>query len=153
MITLNYQLSPSWNRKTNEVDLASADETVLRYEVLLGDVILNANGHDFSAKWGWVPVVDFAASLRHIVNKLNEQNGLETKFEFTESEAALRFKRNDDMVLISASYASGEAHVPLAELTASVESFSRRVASELSQQFPPLCENKPFQQLLSVPAQ
>ena len=152
MITLDYQLSPSWNQKNREVNLTSADETTLRYEVLLGDICIEANTHDFSAKWGWIPIVDFVASLRLILRQLVDDDEVECALDFTESDAVLRFKRAKDDVLISASYAPGVACIPLTELTAEVETFSHRVARELSQQYPPLRANKSFQQLLSIPS-
>ena len=152
MIDLDYKLSPSWKRNWEDINLAEASESDLLYRVLLGDISVKADKNDFSATWGWIPIVDFAASLRLIVSELAKRDGVESTFDFTESDAALRFKRAGDAILISASYAPGEACVPLTEFTAAVESFSRRVASELSQQFPPLHENKSFQQLLSIPS-
>ena len=153
MIDLDYTLSPSWKRSWEALDLAAASETDLLYSALLGDISVKIDSNDFSAKWGWIPVVGFAASLRHIVGELAEGDGVETTFDFTESDAVLRFKRAKDGILVSASYAPGEACVLLTEFAAAVNSFSRRVARELSQQFPPLHENESFQQLLSVPAQ
>jgi len=152
MIHLDYTLSPSWKRNWEDVNLAEATESDLLYRVLLGDISFKTDSNDFSAKWGWIPVIDFAASLRRIAGELAGRDGVENTFDFTESGAVLRFKRAGDAILISASYAPDQACVPLTEFTAAVESFSRRVASELSQQFPPLRGNKSFQQLLSIPS-
>jgi hypothetical protein len=151
MIELDYTLSPSWKRSWEALNLAEASETDLLYRALLGDIIFRVDSNDFSAKWGWIPVVGFAASLSHIIGELVERDGVETTFDFTESDAVLRFKRAGEGILISASYAPGEAYVPLTEFTTAVNSFSRRVANELSQQFPSLCENKSLQQLFSIP--
>ena len=148
MILLDYQLSPSWNAKSTEADLASVDEMSLRYQVLLGDVVLKVNAHDFSARWGWIPVIDFAAALKHVVGELGEHGTVETTFDFTESDAVLRFKRAGDALVISSSFAPGEAHVPLKDFAAAVDAFARRVRQELSEQYPALRQNKSFNDLL-----
>ncbi|MBV9391756.1 MAG: hypothetical protein JOY96_07695, partial [Verrucomicrobia bacterium] len=43
-------------------DLSSADETTLRYEVVQGDIILEHANVDLSAKWSWIPLIDFTAA-------------------------------------------------------------------------------------------
>jgi len=151
MIELDYTLSPSWKRSWEALNLAEASETDLLYRALLGDIIFKVDSNDFSAKWGWIPVIHFAASLRRIVGELEKRDGAETAFEFTESDAALHFKRAGNEVLISASYSPGEARVSLSKLTADVEFFCHRVGSQLSQQFPVLHNNKSFQELLFTP--
>jgi hypothetical protein len=141
MIVLDYQLSPSWNAKTSETDLASVDEMALRYQLLLGDVVLKANAHDFSANWGWIPVIDFAAALKHIVVELREDEVRETTFDFTESDATLRFKRAGNALLISSSYTLGEAQVPFKDFATAVDAFACRVGRELREQYPALRKN------------
>jgi hypothetical protein len=83
MIVLEHALSPSWNRKAAEVDLRAADETTLRYRCFLGDIVFEVGWIDLSARWGWVPVLDFALAMRSISAALP---AVETQvFEFTES--------------------------------------------------------------------
>lgn len=148
MIDFDYELSPGWKSSWETLNLREASEDDLLHRVLLGDIVVKVGSHDFSAKWGWVPIVDFAAALRCIVDELAKQDGVETKFDFTESDAVLRFKREGDEVFISASYAPGQARVSLNELLTMAKSFAERVARELSRQFPPLLENKSFYRLL-----
>src|SRR5258708_6528053 len=138
MITIDYRLSPSWKARAPEPELASADETALRYYLLFGDIIFEVDGHDFSAKWDWIPIVDFAASLRLTVNELAENDTADSIFDFTESDATLRFKRDKEVVTVSADYAPGEARVSFEEFKSAVGNFVRRVGRELCDQYPSL---------------
>lgn len=38
-VVLDYSLSESWNRRSPGLDLQVADETTLRYQCFLGDVV------------------------------------------------------------------------------------------------------------------
>lgn len=82
---LDFQLSADWNAKAAHHDLAIADESTLRYDVLLGDLILQINGVDFSAPWGWIPLLDLANGLKVMCDELLTGEP-ETVFEFTESD-------------------------------------------------------------------
>lgn len=115
MIDLSYSLSSSWNERAADIDCGSADETAIRYRAFFGDQIFIVNGVDFSAKWGWVPLMDFAACLSTIIKGLEEGQS-ELVFEFTESDAQLQFNRQHDRVLITSSYSNGKATVGLDEL-------------------------------------
>jgi hypothetical protein len=152
MVTIDYKLSPSWNARMSEVALASADEMELRYDLLLGDIVLKVDGHDFSAKWHWVPIVDFATSLGQLPKELLSDNAIESILDFTESDATLRFKREGEVVIVSADYAPGEARVLLEEFNSAVDSFVRRVGRELCDQYPALRTNEAFRRFLPVAA-
>ena len=65
---LDYRLSEDWDE--NSTDLAAADETDLRYYAATGDIILRKDQVDLSARWGWIPLVDFALALREIAEAL-----------------------------------------------------------------------------------
>lgn len=70
MIRFDYELSPDWNRSATRAELRCADETALRYNCFLGDVVLILDGTNFSAQWRWVPVLDFALGLRAVAGGL-----------------------------------------------------------------------------------
>ena len=144
MINLDYQLSPSWNRNADSPDFSTLDATDLRYSVIMGDITMVVNGKDFSAPWGWIPIIDFAASLQHVSAELSQDASVETEFEFTESEATIHFKRLDDSISISASYAPSTAQISLTEFTNAVARFSAKVADELPQRYPSLLKNQAF---------
>jgi hypothetical protein len=94
VITQNYRLSQTVSYSKTGVDLARVDETYLRYQCFPGDAIFTTGNCDFSAKWDWVPVIDFAVFLRYIASELGETKNAESEFDFTESEATIHFTRN-----------------------------------------------------------
>lgn len=148
MIVLDYKLSSPWNDKAKwPSDFSSVDEMALRYDLLLGDVVLKTDTCDFSAKWGWVPVVDFAVSLRQIVNVLSEHNNTEATFEFTESNAIIRFKQEEGTVRITANYVTCDAYVSFAQLQTTVKEFVDRIGCEFAQQYGSLNKNPSFLRL------
>jgi hypothetical protein len=138
-IVLDYSLSPAGRTGAAGVDLRTADEAVLRYSCFPGDVVLVVGEADFSARWGWVPVLDFAMSLRTIAGALLD-SGTQT-FEFTESDAEIIFTRVGAAVEITANYASASSSVPYAELAVAAEGFLARVVRELVGDHPALAEN------------
>jgi hypothetical protein len=139
MLTLAYKLSSDWARPAREIDLANADETTLRYDAFPGDVTFEVGGADFSARWGWVPVLDFALALRAVAGALvstdREQLG------FTESDAEIDFRRQGDVIRVEADYAPGTGEVPLVDLSLESERFLARMITELTASYPPLGEN------------
>jgi hypothetical protein len=139
MLALDYDLSPSWKRQWAERDLRHASESELRYECFLGDVTFVADGVDFSARWGWVPVLDFAVGLRSLASELVELR--EASFEFTESDAAVHCERTDHDVTIDANYAPGRAHLRFTELQVETRRFELRVIAELAADNPTLAQN------------
>lgn len=64
----------------------------------LGDVIFIVYEVDLSARWGWVPVLDFALGLDAIVDALAPEGAGDEVFEFTESDATIVFRRDGDKV-------------------------------------------------------
>src|SRR5258707_794505 len=124
-----------------------ADEEDFRYRVALGDLILEIGSKNFSTHWGWVPLIDLAASLRHIAKKLQHSGRTET-FEFTESESWLRFSRQGDQVIVTASYTPGEARIEYSRFVQAIEELSKQLRAELLQRNSALSENPAFQRLL-----
>lgn len=140
MLRLDYLLSPSWDGCSG-ADLTGAEEWVLRYDCFLGDVVFMVYEMDLSARWGWVPVFDFALALDAIVDALAVGDGAEELFEFTESDASISFRRLADVVEIEASYVPGVATVGYADLRGEVKRFLLRVLQGLMEQHPELGGN------------
>jgi len=63
-------------------------------------------------------------------SKLESGSGSET-FEFTESDAWIRFEKKDEKVLVSASYGEGVGEIPLSELAEATKSFRERLHGEI----------------------
>jgi hypothetical protein len=139
---LDYRFSEDWDE--NSINLATADETDLRYYAATGDVILRNDQSDLSARWGWIPLIDFALACRKIAEVLAVTEGSET-FEFTESDATLRFERRGQKIIIRGNYASGEITVPFTEFGEQVRDFARRLDVELLAKCPELRRNSAYQ--------
>jgi hypothetical protein len=139
MIDLDYRLEPIAAAKANEVDMASAKSTALLTYLFPGDVIVVGSEADFSARWGWVQVLDFALSLKDIGDKLQPQH--KERFEFTESTAALDFRLENDEVCISSTYAPGLLRVNVFKFREIVRAFARRVIHDLCERYPGLALN------------
>jgi hypothetical protein len=139
---LDYRLSEDWDE--NSVDLAVAEETDLRYYAATGDIILREDQVDLSARWGWIPLVDFALALREIVGTLEGSEESKT-FEFTESDATLQFDRKGQEMTIIGSYATGEIKVSFNAFKEQTRNFSRRLDAELLAKRPELSLNPVYQ--------
>ena len=145
MLTLDYRLDPIGAAEAREVDMGSADATSLRYRLFPGDVIIRGGGVDLSTRWSWVQVFDFAMSL--IVLKTTLERDQQARFEFTESNAALDFRIENDDVCISSTYANGFIRVRVSEFHDEVERFAARLVRDLCNQHPGLSLNPEFTQL------
>jgi hypothetical protein len=132
---LDYRLSEDWDE--NSSDLAAADETELRYYAATGDIIVRNDQADLSARWGWIPLIDFALALRKIAATLTIEEGRET-FEFTESDATLQFDRHGHGMTITGSYAAGEITVSFTVFVDQAKDFARRLDAELVAKRPEL---------------
>jgi hypothetical protein len=141
---LDYEL-----KEDSETDWSSVTEEDLRYRVALGNLIFRAGDKDFSAVWEWIPLVDLAFSFSEIVRKLEGGSACET-FEFTESDAWIRFERKDGKVLVSTSYGEGEGEIALHSATAAVRSFRERLWSELVRKHPQAAHNAAVRKLLGA---
>lgn len=148
MFTLGYQLDPVAAAKAKAVDLASADSAALRYHLFPGDVIVRGEGANFSARWGWVQVLDFALSLEAIDETLERERA--GRFEFTESTAALDFQLEDDHVYVSSTYASGLLCVRSARFREEVRRFVQKVTRDLCEQHPRLAMNAEIKRHLDL---
>lgn len=138
-VEIGYRLSPPWSAGKATLDLASADEAQLRYYAFPGDQILRIDGADFSAIWGWVPLLDFAAVLVDAVAQAAA--GKDEEILFTENEARIVLRADGEAVAVSCSYADAVATIGRAELARAAEAYAARLLDELSAQFPALRSN------------
>jgi hypothetical protein len=99
---------------------------------------------DLSAKWGWIPLIDFAVALWKIAEALAASDGSEM-FEFTESDATLQFERRGDEMIIRGSYATEEITLPFAAFVEQTADFARRLDGDLLAKRPELGSNPAYQ--------
>jgi len=141
---LDYRLS-----EDRETDWSSVTEEDLRYRVALGNLVFRVGDKDFSADWGWIPLVDLAASFAEIVRKLEAGSASET-FEFTESDDWVRFEKKGEKVLVSTSYGEGVGEIALHSASEAVKSFRERLRSELVRKHPQAAHNTAVKNLLGA---
>jgi hypothetical protein len=146
MINLAYNLSTNWAKHSYLESLDEVDEMTLRYQVHLGDVIFVADGVDFSARWGWVPVLDFVACLNIVIKQLSEGE-THCSLDFTKSTAEIMFNRTHDSILISSNYAPGQAIVQFEDLTRAAAELSRKVSEDIWSNYPELSKNSHLRKL------
>lgn len=138
MISLAYELGPAAGQLELD-DWSGVDEIGLRYHAFLGDVRMVVEGVDFSTRWGWVTILDFAVSLRRSAESLRSASS--ARVDFTESDAEVRFTRSGSRVDVEASYVGGSASVDLDEFIAASEEFLAETIAELCAMFPGLDRN------------
>jgi hypothetical protein len=147
VLQIDYVLSDEWNDTLDPKSFEDMSEIDLRYSMALGNLILVVNGLDFSAPWGWIPMVDMAVALSDIRDALSgDQSALET-FEFTENEASISFQKVGDAVQIAASYVPGKESIPFPELDERVREFRDKVFREATVRFRSLEKNEAFRSL------
>jgi hypothetical protein len=141
VINLDYHLSAAWNRNAATINLSTASAMDLRYDLFLGDIVFRIGDVDFSALWGWVPVLDFALSLHGITETLPEAG--EGVLEFTESNAALRFVYERGWVKVSANYVRDQigANISYTDLSRAADTFLQTVLRDLWTMHPELERN------------
>lgn len=138
-VDLSYALDPRSAACPPDVDLRTASPEELHYLCFPGDIVFVVEGADLSARWGWVPVLDFAITLRATVRALAAEP--EAKLEFTESDETIRFTREGDRVRVGATYTEAAATADRAELEAAAERFLRTVVDDLTTAHAALAEN------------
>jgi hypothetical protein len=141
---LDYRLN-----EDTRTDWSSVTEEDLRYRVALGNLMFHVGNKDFSAAWDWIPLVDLAASFAEIVRKLEGGSASET-FEFTESDAWVRFERKGEKILVSTSYGEGDGEIALHSLSEAVKSFRERLRAELITKHPQAAHNTAVRKLLGA---
>ena len=118
------------------VDWSTIREMELRYDRFLGDIEFLVDDMDLSARWGWIPVFDFALSMRMIADDLAD--GGREVFDFTESDAVIVFTSQSGRVHINADYADGSGSVSVAEFRQAAEQLLTRVRSQIESGRPDL---------------
>jgi hypothetical protein len=147
MLILSYRLARLLEEFRGPDDLAKATEVDFRFRIALGDLILAVPPSDLSARWGWVPLIDFVASVREILNHL-KRGQTRAQFEFTESEATLSFARHEGDLVITASYAPGRIQVPLTSFEERLRWFEGGLRADLVKDHPGLDHHPVFNRLL-----
>lgn len=148
MLTLDYSFDPAEINKANAFDLASVSAVQMNYYLFCGNIRLRADSITFDANWGWVPILDFAVQFFEIANGIGD--GEIRVLEFTESEAEIRFYRNENNIEISGNYTEGVALVSLDEVQKEALKFLTRVVDDLIARWPRLTDNIEFMKKMAL---
>jgi len=144
-IDLTYRLSARWNKaRRDRCDDATAAE--LLYEMFLGDLVFRIGDSDFSAPWGWVPILDVVRQLLSAVQRLPVAGRMD--IDFTESDAVLTLAAEDGVVTISSTYSPATAKVKLGEFKNAVHHLAADALQDFEGRCPGLRTNPLMRDLI-----
>lgn len=120
-------------------DIERMSDEEIRYNFLLGNVILFSPNSRIEMEWEWIPLLDFAYCLKEIVNNLKNKDDSKEYFEFTENTEKLEFSRHNLNIKIIASFSPIVIETTLLSFEKSVYDFHfsisdyirRNISSEL----------------------
>ncbi len=140
MITLDYNFNDADLNRLETYDLSKVDNTQLDYYLFTGDIIFKINEMDFSANWGWIPILGFAMNLYDISKKISSVK--ESRLSFTENEDYIFFEMiNKDYIRLTASYTGSFAVISLVELHCESRNFLLKVLCDLRSRWSDLNDN------------
>ena len=125
MITLEFRIQTLFD---GPCDVSTASATDIHYNFMLGDVTFSVGDSDFSAHWGWIPVLDFALSLKSLCQNIG--NSGHERFEFTEPGEWIDFVLRGNSVDLASSYVDSTATVELKDLTSAAVGLGNRSGGE-----------------------
>jgi len=141
-IVLDYRLSEDWNNSKSDIDLNKVTKADLHYNLFLGDIIFKIKNCDFSAIWGWIPILDFAVGVYFALEEL--RNADSSIYEFTESNETIKFIKINENVKVIASYTEGLIEINYQEILLAERKFLRSFIIDISNKYPVLVNNKEF---------
>lgn len=143
MISLNYSLDKYQLSLIDDKTIANASISDLTVYLFCGDVMFSVDDSSFDARWGWIPVLDFAIQAYDAVRLLNGSK--DAYLHFTENEDYIQFSRIDTIHAdISASYTAARATTLISDLEIETKKFLRHILADLSQRWPSISNNQHF---------
>ena len=140
MISLDFSLQPP-SRRESETDFASVRVLSLHYRYFYGDATFVINEVDLSTRGGFLTLVDFAVELDRIATALLANDDSAQVYNFTESDDSISFRRKQEVIEVSSSYAPGVASAGPSELSIEARLFLLRVLNDLIVRHPELGRN------------
>jgi hypothetical protein len=144
MLKIEYQLSQSFNRYPDGYDFSIIDENSLCFNSFFGDALLSNSNQIISMAWGWIPLVDFSIVLKAIQNELSSRKTISSLYEFTESEAFLKFERTGACVSITSNFSQTILQTNMDDFGLAVSTFRNKLSCELCMKYPSLQKNIVF---------
>ncbi|MGI4789766.1 MAG: hypothetical protein ACRYFS_13060 [Janthinobacterium lividum] len=136
---IEYTLAQSEKQKLRD-DLRTpnprvSNRTTLLYQYTKGVVRLSCGGESLEL---YIPVLDFAWSLLHIISRLQTDD--QAIFEFTESEDRISFHRSA-VINITSDYLDWSCQCTYEQLQASVVTFAQTVLDDLCTSIPEIAKH------------
>jgi len=128
-------------------DVGTAAKSELWWSGFPGDVSISVGADEISTRFGWVPLLHFAASIVGITEELSPP-GSSAVYSFTEADEQLRFDRGRELIQISASFTPEVVSTSLPDLSLAARGFAARLVDELSVRYPRLSQNPAITDLL-----
>ncbi|MFI7431787.1 hypothetical protein ACIBPB_32935 [Micromonospora sp. NPDC049836] len=147
ILPLDRSVSPLW-RPGDKIDLGAVAEMDLRYEYFWSRIEFDVDGFDLGARWGSMPLLDFAASIKKVPDALDRYG--EAEFDFTENTAVISFVRRGESVEVRDSTSEVAYEIGMNELVDAVNVFLGTMATRLMAAHPGIAKNKFFKGLTSM---
>jgi hypothetical protein len=140
-------VSPLWIPGRN-VDLAAVSEMDLRYEYFWSSIRFAIDGFDLGADWGNVPLLDFSASVKSLIESIGQSS--RGAIDFTENIVVVSFVRSGELVEVRSSNNSNIFVCGVGDLMAAFSVFLEKVAVSLLDAHPAIGNNEFFRKLTAA---
>ena len=117
-------------------DINNITDEYIQYKFLLGSVSICMINDKIPMDWEWIPLLDFAYSLRNIVSLLKETKNDIEYFEFTESNETLNFAKFQNLIKITTSFSSIELIVSSEVFESEIILFHSRISNYVRRHVP-----------------
>src|SRR5262245_10648319 len=111
----------SGRRVEADRDLATVSRPDLIQGAFMGDAVFKFDGVDFSTRFGWVTMIDWC--LRLSISVADLANAESRRFQFSESDDFVSFRRDGEDVIVTCSYADDAATIRYEDLSSAVREF------------------------------
>ncbi|WP_139131623.1 hypothetical protein [Micromonospora halophytica] len=146
VLPLDRAVSPLW-QADRQVDLGVVSEMDLRYEYFWSRIEFTVDGVDLGSRWGGMPLLDFAASIKRVPDSIS-RNG-RAEIDLTESSTIISFVRHSGLVRVSDTVSQDVCCCSMSDLLDAVSAFIDKVATTLVGAHPDIKNNEFFKELVS----
>jgi len=140
MIEISYALDRREGRGGWETrrDCGSATRGELLWSFFPANIAIRTDDAEWRCDNCWIPLLHFGLSLLHVCERLRDEG--EARYDFTEVEGEIEFRRRGEWVTIAPSDSSRSLRCTYAELCSAAVVLARRVVFDLAEAYPALRE-------------
>ena len=117
----------------NDVIPANTPMIDIRYFYCVGNVWFTFGDKRISMDWGWVPLIDFALSMKQILNSFNNHSTYVEVFDFTENDDTITYSKNGETVSLMFSFTQEEFVIPWPAFKKGAEEFIEELRKSIKQ--------------------